>query len=49
MDASKNSRRAFVKTAATGVGLLSLPGLLQAKPSDPSEKKENSLRRRPPR
>jgi LmbE family N-acetylglucosaminyl deacetylase len=40
MDASKNSRRAFVKSAAAGIGVLSLPGLLQAKPVNPSEKKK---------
>jgi LmbE family N-acetylglucosaminyl deacetylase len=40
MDASKNSRRHFVKSAAAGLGVLSLPGLLNARPSKPSEKKK---------
>lgn len=40
MDASKNSRRAFVKTAAAAIGALSLPGLLSAKPANPSERKK---------
>jgi len=40
MDTSKNSRRAFVKTAAAGIGVLSLPGLLHAKPTNPSDKKK---------
>jgi LmbE family N-acetylglucosaminyl deacetylase len=40
MDVSKNSRRAFVKSAATGIGLLGLPGLLQAKPAHSSGKKK---------
>ena len=40
MDASTNSRRNFVKTAAAGVGLLSLPGLLNAKPRTRAEKKK---------
>src|ERR1700722_16482279 len=40
MDASNNSRRAFVKSAAAGMGVLTLPGLLNAKPANPSEKKK---------
>jgi len=40
MEALKNSRRAFVKSAAAGIGMISLPGLLQAKPSDVAEKKK---------
>src|ERR1700679_3222651 len=40
MEASKNSRRDFVKSAAAGIGVLSLRGILHAKPANPSEKKK---------
>ncbi len=40
MNASTNSRRNFVKSAAAGIGLISLPGLLNAKPRTPAEKKK---------
>ncbi|HZY35683.1 MAG TPA: PIG-L deacetylase family protein [Mucilaginibacter sp.] len=40
MDASNNSRRTFVKSAAAGIGVLTLPGLLHAKPVKPSDKKK---------
>src|SRR5246127_1301188 len=40
MDASTNSRRNFVKRAAAGIGVLTLPGLLNAKPRTNAEKKK---------
>jgi|SRR6185503_5281797 len=40
MDASTNSRRHFVKSAAAGIGALTLPGILNASPHATAEKKK---------
>ncbi len=40
MSSTSNSRRAFVKGTAAGLGLLSLPTLLNASPASPLEKKK---------
>jgi LmbE family N-acetylglucosaminyl deacetylase len=40
METSSNSRRNFVKTSAAGIGLLTLPSLLNAKPANAAERKK---------
>ncbi|MBS1500920.1 MAG: PIG-L family deacetylase [Bacteroidetes bacterium] len=40
MENSSTSRRDFVKAGAAGLGLLTLPGILQAQPASPAEKKK---------
>jgi LmbE family N-acetylglucosaminyl deacetylase len=40
MSSTFNTRRAFVKNTAAGLGLLTLPALLNAKPAKPLEKKK---------
>jgi LmbE family N-acetylglucosaminyl deacetylase len=40
METTSNSRRNFVKTAAAGLGLLTLPQLLHAQPDTPAGKKK---------
>src|SRR5580693_2518774 len=40
MESSSTTRRNFVKTGAAGLGLLTLPGLLQAQPRTSAEKKK---------
>jgi N-acetylglucosamine malate deacetylase 1 len=40
METSSTTRRDFVKAGAAGLGLLTLPGILQAQPKLPAEKKK---------
>src|SRR5579872_2010538 len=40
MESASTSRRSFVKAGAAGIGLLTLPGILRAKPARQAEKKK---------
>jgi len=40
MESAPTSRRSFVKAGATGIGLLTLPGILRAEPRSHAEKKK---------